>query len=204
MRPAAIHASETMSLCLTRLKSRAIMLNRERFCHDPDDRAQLPIPRLAMDSEAEPVELQIVERLAEPLPAQATLTLPFELRQKSRLRTRLDSGEDVGVFLARGTVLRDGDRLRTVNGLIVAVRAAPEAVSTARTDDPLRLARAAYHLGNRHVALQLGPGWLRYLHDHVLDGLAQALGLSVVSEQAPFEPEAGAYGGGHRSFDHEH
>ena len=151
-----------------------------------------------MDSEAEPVELQIVERLAEALPAQATLTLPFELRQKSRLRTRLDSGEDVGVFLARGTVLRDGDRLRTVDGLIVEVRAAPETV------DPLQLARAAYHLGNRHVALQLGPGWLRYLHDHVLDGLAQTLGLNVVSEQAPFEPEAGAYGGGHHSFDHAH
>ncbi len=154
-----------------------------------------------MDSEDDDLELQIVERLSEALPAQATLTLPFELRQKSRLRTRLDSGEDVGVFLARGTVLRDGDRLRAFNGLIVEVRAAPEPVSTARTDDPLLLARAAYHLGNRHVALQLGSGWLRYLHDHVLDGMVQKLGLSVVGEQASFEPEAGAYGGGH---DHDH
>ena len=154
-----------------------------------------------MDSEDDDLELQIVERLSEALPAQATLTLPFELRQKSRLRTRLDSGEDVGVFLARGTVLRDGDRLRAFNGLIVEVRAAPEPVSTARTDDPLLLARAAYHLGNRHVALQLGSGWLRYLHDHVLDGMVQKLGLSVVGEETPFEPEAGAYGGGH---DHDH
>lgn len=154
-----------------------------------------------MDSEDEPLELQIVERLSEVLPVQATLTLPFELRRKSRLRTRLDSGEDVGVFLARGTVLRDGDRLRAFNGLIVEVRAALEAVSTARTDEPLLLARAAYHLGNRHVPLQIGPGWLRYLHDHVLDGMVQTLGLTVINDQVPFEPEAGAYGD-HHGHDH--
>jgi urease accessory protein len=151
----------------------------------------------------EPVELQIVERLSEDLPVQATLTLPFDLRQKSRLRTRLDSGEDVGLFLPRGTVLRHGDRLRATGGLVVEVRAAPEAVSTARTDDPLLLTRAAYHLGNRHVALQLGSGWLRYLHDHVLDGMVRELGLTVIGEQASFEPEAGAFGGGDRPG-HEH
>ncbi len=145
----------------------------------------------------DPVELQIVERLSEDLPARATLTLPFDLRQKSRLRTRLDSGEDVGLFLPRGTVLRHGDRLRTTDGWVVEVRAAPETVSTARSDDPLLLARAAYHLGNRHVALQLGVGWLRYAHDHVLDRMVRELGLTVSGEQAPFEPEAGAHGGGH-------
>ncbi len=151
---------------------------------------------------AEPVELQIVERLSEDLPIQATLTLPFDQRQKSRFRTRLDSGEDIGLFLPRGTVLRHGDRLRTTTGLVVEVRAAPETVSTARTDDALLLARAAYHLGNRHVALQIGPGWLRYLHDHVLDGMMRELGLTVVSEQVPFEPEAGAYGGDHHGHAH--
>ncbi len=152
---------------------------------------------------AESVELQIVERLNADLPVQATLTLPFDLRCKSRLRTRLDSGEEVGLFLPRGTVLRHGDRLRATGGLVVEVRAAPETVSTARADAPLLLARAAYHLGNRHVALQLGPGWLRYPHDHVLDGMVRELGLTVTSEQAPFEPEAGAYGGGHH-HGHDH
>ncbi len=142
-------------------------------------------------------ELQITERLREPVDAQTTLTLPFEQRQKSRLRIRLDNGQDAGLFLPRGTVLRHGDRLRATSGLVVEVRAAPEAVSTARADDALLLARAAYHLGNRHVALQLGPGWLRYPHDHVLDNMARELGLTVNREQAPFEPEAGAYGGGH-------
>lgn len=150
----------------------------------------------------EPVELQIVERLSEDLPVQATLTLPFDQRQKSRLRTRLDSGEDVGLFLPRGTVLRHGDRLRTTTGLVVEVRAAPETVSIARTDDALLLARAAYHLGNRHVALQIGPGWLRYLHDRVLDGMVRELGLTVAGEQVPFEPEAGAYGGDHHGRAH--
>jgi len=142
-------------------------------------------------------ELQITERLREPVDAQTTLTLPFEQRQKSRLRIRLDNGQDAGLFLPRGTVLRHGDRLRATSGLVVEVRAAPEAVSTARADDALLLARAAYHLGNRHVALQLGPGWLRYPHDHVLDNMARELGLTVNREQAPFEPEAGAHGGGH-------
>ena len=149
------------------------------------------------------IELQIVERLSADLPAQATLILPFEQRQKSRLRTRLDSGEEVGLFLPRGTVLRHGDRLRATDERVVEVRAAPETVSTAHTTDSLLLARAAYHLGNRHVALQLGPGWLRYLHDHVLDGMVRELGLEVVCEQAPFEPEAGAYGGGHH-HGHDH
>lgn len=173
------------------------MLNRKRFCHDPAHRVDADA-EAPMDSEDDPLELQIVERLSEELPIQATLTLPFDLRQKSRLRTRLDSGEDVGLFLSRGTVLRDGDRLQTTSGLIVQVRAAPETVSTVRTDDPLLLAQAAYLLGNRHVALQLGPGWLRYLHDQVLDGLMQTLGLNVVSEQTPFEPEASAYEHSHR------
>ena len=151
----------------------------------------------------EPIELQILERLNADLPAQVTLTLPFEQRQKSRLRTRLDSGEEVGLFLPRGTILRHGDRLRATDGRVVEVRAAPETVSTAHTADSLLLARAAYHLGNRHVALQLGPGWLRYQHDHVLDGMVWELGLVVVCEQAPFEPEAGAYGGGHH-HGHDH
>ncbi|CDH47317.1 urease accessory protein UreE [Candidatus Contendibacter odensensis] len=145
------------------------------------------------------LELQIIERLHDALPAQATLTLPFELRQKSRLRTWLDNGAEVGLFLPRGTVLRHSDRLRATCGLIVEVRAATEAVSTARAADPLLLARAAYHLGNRHIALQLGLGWLRYLHDHVLDRMVRELGLEVVCEQAPFEPETGAYSGGHHS-----
>ena len=138
-------------------------------------------------------ELQITERLREPVDAQTTLTLPFEQRQKSRLRIRLDNGQDAGLFLPRGTVLRHGDRLRATSGLVVEVRAAPEAVSTARADDALLLARAAYHLGNRHVQLELRPDHLQLEPDHVLAGMLDQMHLIVNAVDAPFEPESGAY-----------
>ncbi|HEY9199191.1 MAG TPA: urease accessory protein UreE [Gammaproteobacteria bacterium] len=141
--------------------------------------------------------LEITEILDQPQAAVAVLTLPFGDRQRSRLRTRLDSGEEVGLMLPRGRVLRGGDCLRANDGRIVEVRAAPETVSTARSDDAQLLARAAYHLGNRHMPLQVGAGWLRYRHDHVLDDMVRGLGLDVTQEQAPFEPESGAYHGGH-------
>ena len=131
------------------------------------------------------------------------LVLPFELRSRSRLRARLASGEEVAVALPRGQMLRDGDRLRASDRRIVQVVAAAETVSTARSEDARALLRAAYHLGNRHVALQLGEGWLRYSHDHVLDDLVNRLGLAVTVEQAAFEPEAGAYHGA-AAHGHEH
>lgn len=137
--------------------------------------------------------IQLTEQLSEAAEAQASLTLPYELRQKSRLHTRLDNNEEVGVLLPRGTVLRQGDLLRADNGLIVEIIAAAESVSTAISHDNLLLSRACYHLGNRHVPLQIGCGWVRYLHDHVLDDMVKSLGLELVSEQASFEPEAGAY-----------
>jgi urease accessory protein len=140
---------------------------------------------------------EIRERIEPPAIPQLSLTLPFELRQKSRLRARLDSGEEVGLFLPRGIILRQGDLLRTTDGLVVEVKAALEPVSTITTGDPLLLARAAYHLGNRHVSLQISSGWLRYPRDPVLDHLVEALGLVVVHESAPFEPDSGAYGHSH-------
>ncbi len=125
----------------------------------------------------------------------AVLSLPYELRIKSRLRTCLTDGREVGVLLPRGTVMLDGDRLRSAGGETVLVEAAAESVSTAATDVPRLLALACYHLGNRHMALQIGEGWVRYLHDHVIDEMVSGLGLVVSCEQAPFEPESGAYGG---------
>jgi len=134
-----------------------------------------------------------------------TLTLPYELRQKSRLRANLDNGAEIGLLLPRGTVLRGGDCLRSETGEVILVRAAEETVSSVTESNPTLFARACYHLGNRHVPLQIGEGWLRYLHDHVLDDMLRGLGLQVDCERAPFEPEAGAYGGGHHHHhDHEH
>jgi urease accessory protein len=131
----------------------------------------------------------------------ARVTLSLEQRWKSRLRVALDDGREAGIFLERGDALKDGDHLASDDGLEVQVKAAPERVSTVACADPLLLARACYHLGNRHVALQIEPGRLRYLHDHVLDDLVRGLGLAVRVEQAPFEPESGAYGGPVHSHD---
>ena len=128
-------------------------------------------------------------------PADVELVLPFQLRNKSRLRTTLDNGEEVGLILERGSVLRGGDLLLADDGRVVEVVSEPEAVSTVSATDPLALCRASYHLGNRHVALEIGNGWVRYRHDHVLDEMVRGLGLCVIVETAPFEPEAGAYGG---------
>lgn len=123
-----------------------------------------------------------------------TLTLPFHGRQKSRCKVALDDGRPAALSLPRGKVLREGDLLQAEDGSVIEIRAATEAVSTASSSSPLLLAHACYHLGNRHVPLQIGNGWCRYLGDHVLDEMVRALGLQVVAEQAPFQPVDGAYG----------
>jgi urease accessory protein len=137
--------------------------------------------------------------------ATASVTLTYDQRCKSRQRLVLDDGSEVALLLERGTVLADGALLLADDGAVIAVRAAPETLSAVRTEDPLLLARAAYHLGNRHVPLQVLAGELRYQHDHVLDDLVAALGLAVKVVTAPFQPEGGAYGRGpsHR-HEHEH
>lgn len=139
------------------------------------------------------VQLEIRER-ADHAHGELTLTLPFEQRQRSRLRVRLSDGREAALLLPRGSVLRGGDALRLSDGRTLTVVAASESVSTVRSEDARALCRAAYHLGNRHVPLEVGSDYLRYLHDHVLDGMVRELGLSVRQEEAPFEPESGAYG----------
>ncbi|MDI1309340.1 MAG: urease accessory protein UreE [Methylotenera sp.] len=126
------------------------------------------------------------------------LVLPFDLRQKSRLRVTLESGLEAALMLERGTILRGGDLLEADDGRIVEIIAAPQAVTdvTAKTSQALMC--AAYHLGNRHVPLQVGDGWLRLEQDHVLNEMLIGLGMTTINQSAPFEPEAGAYGGGHR------
>ncbi len=152
-------------------------------------------------------DLRLVERLAPgTVPAtavEAAVTLRFDERRRSRLPIRLDDGRAAALLLPRGTRLQGGDLLRAENGVLVVVRAAVEPVSTARAPDPLLLARACYHLGNRHVPLEIAVDYVRYLHDHVLDGMLVQLGLAVVSESVPFEPEAGAFQGGH-AHTHDH
>jgi len=122
-----------------------------------------------------------------------TLTLPFDVRQKSRIKTKLDNGEEVSLLLPRGSVLRHGNILRAESGLLVKIIAAQESVSAVYSDDNILLMKACYHLGNRHVPVQVSNDFLRYQKDHVLDEMLIGLGLKILHEQSSFEPESGAY-----------
>lgn len=137
--------------------------------------------------------IKITKIIDHPATPTVTLSLPINSRIKSRIKVTLDDGRDAGLFLPRGKILRDGDLVASEDGLVVQIKAAPELVSTVSSDDSHALAKASYHLGNRHVPLQVERQWLRYLHDHVLDDMVKGLGLEVKTETAAFEPEAGAY-----------
>jgi urease accessory protein len=132
----------------------------------------------------------IVQRKRDaPAPHDAELILPFEMRQKSRLRTKVASGEEIGLFLPRGTLLRDGDCLQADDGRVVRVEAATEELIEVRCVNTDALARAAYHLGNRHTPVQVGAGWLRLAADDVLAAMLRGLGAVVTPVRAPFEPK---------------
>ncbi|TLF46199.1 urease accessory protein UreE [Halomonas urmiana] len=165
--------------------------------------------------------LKLTERLGpiEASQASETLTLPYARRVLGRLKATSDSGRELGLFLDRGPVLRDGEGLRAESGEVVRIRAAVEPVVTARTAAGLPLARLAYHLGNRHVQLALGEdrhgSYVRFPPDHVLEALAERLGARLERHEAPFDPEPGAYshapshahageGDGHHPHHHGH
>lgn len=136
------------------------------------------------------------------------IDLAFEWRQKSRLRTAIDrgtrAGVEVGFDLPRGTVLRDGDLIATDSGDTLRVHAAPEELLHITAVSALALARIGYHLGNRHVPVQLGDGWIRLQYDHVLEGMVRGLGGVIELVDDSFDPEGGAYAGGGHSHAHSH
>lgn len=160
---------------------------------------------------------------AEPLD---TLTLPLELRIRGRLRATTDGGREVGLFLDRGPVLRDGDRLASREGEVIRIRAADEPVVTAHIAAGRPMAALCYHLGNRHVQLAIGmqtpdagaserkdegkgetqsaTGWVRFPPDHVLEELAERLGATLTHHEAPFDPEPGAYAQAGQGHAHSH
>ncbi|GEM_PF-346063 len=122
-----------------------------------------------------------------------TVSLDIEERRSSRLLTKTLAGTQCVIILPRGLTLRGGTVLANDEGQQLLVLAAPEQVSTITSTQDLGLTRLAYHLGNRHVPLEITPSYLRYQHDHVLDEMVKGLGGTVTLEQAPFEPEDGAY-----------
>ena len=144
-------------------------------------------------------------------PASDSVALAYDERKRSRLKVVLASGREAGIFLERGDHLHDGDRLLAEDGsTVVEVLAAPEKMIEAVADTPLLFARAAYHLGNRHVPVQIVPteqgGKLRFQTDHVLAEMVKGLGCAIAEIEAPFQPESGAYGshgGHHHHHDHD-
>ncbi|HEY1078272.1 MAG TPA: urease accessory protein UreE [Fontimonas sp.] len=154
--------------------------------------------------------LRVTERLPSPVASACReIVLSYAERSRSRLRAVLEDGAEVGLFLPRGTQLRDGDGLLAENGDVIRVRAAIEPLYrvTAAADacDPaFALLRAAYHLGNRHIPLALSPTALLLEPDPVLRDMLLGLGMVVGECATAFEPEPGAYGGGHRHDHDEH
>jgi urease accessory protein len=139
----------------------------------------------------------------------ASVELDWDVRQKSRFDATDSIGRQLGVFLPRGQVVRGGDVLVAEDGSLVVVKAAPQPVLVVRHcadhGSAFDLLRAAYHLGNRHVQLELQPDHLKLEPDHVLAEMLRQMHLIVSEEQAAFEPEAGAYAqGGHAHHGHDH
>ncbi len=140
----------------------------------------------------------------------ARVQLDWDTRQKSRFDATDSQGRAIGVFLPRGTAVRGGDALVAEDGSIVIVDAAPQPVLVVRHcsehGSPFDLLRAAYHLGNRHVQLELKPDHLKFEPDHVLADMLRGMHLIVSEERAAFEPESGAYAASgeheHRGHDH--
>ena len=128
----------------------------------------------------------------------ASVTLDWDTRCKSRFDATDSTGRALGVFLPRGTVVRGGDVLVAEDGSLVRVLAAPQTVlhitACAVHGTPFDLMRAAYHLGNRHVPIELQPDHLKIEPDHVLADLLRSMHMTVAEVLAPFEPEGGAYG----------
>ncbi len=126
-----------------------------------------------------------------------SLCLDFERRQRTRQRVVLSNGEEAALSLPRGEILRGGDLLLLDDDRVVRVVAAPERLLHVTCADAEALARIAYHLGNRHVAVQVGEGWLRIAPDHVLAAMVRGLGARTGVVEDAFEPEGGAYSHSH-------
>ena len=147
---------------------------------------------------------EFLEKIKSSKKIDGSITLDLQQRVKSRIKASSDNGEDVGIFMERGTILEHGDLIRDQDGYILKVVAAPETLSSIYSNDSLLLLRACYHLGNRHVELQIKNESVHYRHDHVLDDMVKSLGLDVVIESLPFQPENGAYHSHSGGLPHNH
>ena len=133
-------------------------------------------------------------RRAEARPAADSVTLDHEGRHLRRRRLTTGSGRTLFVDLAETVSLSDGDAFETMDGGLVVVRAARETLVEVRAEDALHLARLAWHLGNRHLAVEVQDGRLLIGRDHIIEAMLVGLGARLAHVDEPFEPEGGAYG----------
>ncbi|KZY61235.1 hypothetical protein A3742_26720 [Oleiphilus sp. HI0071] len=145
--------------------------------------------------------IEVVKKLhlhgAPPREPELTVVLDYDQRTKGRLKATAVSGEPLGLFLERGKVLRDGDVLECSSGELVLVKSANETLVEATCDDWLTFSKCCYHLGNRHVPIQVEALRLRMRPDYILEDMLKQLGMRTTTVSAGFDPEQGAYAGGH-------
>ena len=137
--------------------------------------------------------IKITQRYTGAKEATETVRMTYQSRTKGRIRVTSDAGTDLGFFLERGHPLKDGDRLCSDSGLVVCVRAEPEALTEAECDDWPTFAKCCYHLGNRHVPIEIHPLKLFMQRDPVLENMLAHLGMRMRPIQRGFHPEQGAY-----------
>jgi urease accessory protein len=144
--------------------------------------------------------LTFTQCLSRSVDATVSFTLPLTAQERTRTRHRFETPEGQVLYLRlpRGTVLQDGDLLQSEGGdVVMRIAAKPEPVLTVTSQKPVDLLRASYHLGNRHVPLEVSPGYLRLSPDPVLQAMLEQMGLQVQEDVVPFQPETGAYSHSH-------
>src|SRR5262245_18812175 len=129
--------------------------------------------------------------------AAGSVTLDFEARHRRRIRLTTDQGEDVLLDLPQAVAMADGDALQLEDGRLIKVQAAPERIVEVRHKNPDQLVRLAWHLGNRHLRTEIRNQVLRIRPDHVIEKMLHGFGADLVYLEVPFQPERGAYNGGH-------
>jgi urease accessory protein len=135
--------------------------------------------------------------------ANESAELTFDQRERSRVRVTMSNGEEIGIQLKVGSMLSHGDKLALQDGRVVEVIAADESLHVVRAASITQLARIAYHVGNRHVPLQVEVDYLLMLPDHVLCAMVEGLGGTVTEVRRGFQPESGAYGHSHVHHSHD-
>lgn len=153
--------------------------------------------KLSGKIDSDPIFLEVYKRLDHAYDVDDEVVLAHEVREKGRFKVMSKKGIEVRVFLERGKTLEVGEYLQTECGKVIAIAGAEEEVVKASCDDWQTFSKACYHLGNRHVKIQVGERWLRIKPDYVLEEMLELLGLSLTKETAVFVPESGAYAGGH-------